>query len=129
LIPVESKQINTLFYQSVRNNYSTNGYGQESGTDGNYCPGPGASGDEYATGTFFKQIVNSGGGSTFDINTIFAKVNTQTGVLKIGMKIGNSGSALFRIYLDTDNNPLTGLRYRLFWRRTTSRWRRIHFRN
>jgi hypothetical protein len=25
------------------------------------------------------------------------------------MKIGNSGSALFRIYLDTDNNPLTGL--------------------
>jgi hypothetical protein len=37
------------------------------------CPGPGAIGDEYATGTFFKQIVNSGGGSTCDINTILLK--------------------------------------------------------
>jgi hypothetical protein len=34
------------------------------------CPGPGAIGDEYATGTFFKQIVNSGGGSTCDITIL-----------------------------------------------------------
>jgi hypothetical protein len=37
------------------------------------CPGPGAIGDEYATGTFLKQIVNSGGGSTYDINAILLK--------------------------------------------------------
>ncbi|WP_304364772.1 PKD-like domain-containing protein, partial [Flavobacterium flevense] len=88
----------------------SNGFGQsESGTDGNYCPIPGSANDEYATGTVFKQIINSNASTTCAINTIWAKVNTQSQVLKIGIKIGNSGSALFRMYLDTDNNASTGL--------------------
>ncbi|SDH71179.1 HYR domain-containing protein, partial [Flavobacterium omnivorum] len=105
---LQLKKIILIFIISLFANV-TNGYSQESGTDGNYCPGPSSVGDEYATGIFFKQIVNSGASTTCDINTIFAKVNTNTAVLKIGMKIGNSGSALFRVYLDTDNNPTTGL--------------------
>ncbi|NGY38999.1 hypothetical protein FQU23_016000, partial [Flavobacterium sp. XN-5] len=87
----------------------TSGYGQESGTDGNYCPGPGLPGDEYATGVFFNNIVSSSPSSTCQIGTIRAKVDTNNQVLKLGMNIGNGGSALFRLYLDTDNNPLTGL--------------------
>ncbi|WP_418263423.1 DUF7507 domain-containing protein [Flavobacterium faecale] len=87
----------------------TNSYSQESGTDGNYCPGPGAPGDEYGTGIVFSQTLNPSPSSTCQIGTIRAKVNTNTQVLKLGMNIGNSGAALFRLYLDTDQNPLTGL--------------------
>jgi hypothetical protein len=58
-------------------------------------PGPGAPGDEYATGVSFKQIINSGASSTCDI-TVFAKINTSTDVLKIGILSGNSGSSLFK---------------------------------
>jgi hypothetical protein len=93
----------------------TNGYAQESGTDGNYFPAPDAPNDEYANGTVFSQIVDLNASSTCEISTIWAKIytdptpNTGGQVLKIGLKIGNSGAALFRVYLNTDNNTATGL--------------------
>ncbi|WPR70458.1 gliding motility-associated C-terminal domain-containing protein [Flavobacterium sp. NG2] len=77
--------------------------------DGEYCPGPGLPGDEYATGTVFSQQLNPSPSSTCQIGTIRAKVNTTTQVLRLGMNIGNGGAALFRLYLDTDNNSSTGL--------------------
>ncbi|PWA08906.1 DUF7507 domain-containing protein, partial [Flavobacterium laiguense] len=93
----------------------TNGYAQESGIDGDYCPAPGTpgpNGDEYATGTVFSQLVDPNASSTCEIYKIWAKIYTDgTGekVLKIGLKIGNSGSSLFRLYLDTDKDPTSGL--------------------
>ncbi|TRX29905.1 hypothetical protein FNW52_20480, partial [Flavobacterium sp. ZT3R18] len=86
----------------------TNGYSQDI-YDGDYCPAPGASGDEYSTGTVFSKQLSASPSSTCQIGTIHAKVDTQNQVLRLGMNIGNGGSALFRLYLDTDNNPLTGL--------------------
>ncbi|MFL9832394.1 SprB repeat-containing protein, partial [Flavobacterium sp. ST-87] len=77
--------------------------------DGKYCPGPGISGDEYATGIVFSQQLNPSPSSTCEIGTIRAKVDTQNQVLRLGMNIGNGGAALFRLYLDTDNNTITGL--------------------
>ncbi|WP_281322054.1 DUF7507 domain-containing protein [Flavobacterium aestivum] len=85
-----------------------NGYAQDA-SEGDYCPGPGAIGDEYATGIVFSQEITSSPSSTCQIGTVFAKVITQDQVLRLGMNIGNGGSALFRLYLDTDNNPTTGL--------------------
>ena len=90
-------------FASVTNSYSQDTF------DGNYCPGPEAIGDEYATGTFFSILLKTNPSSTCDIGTIRAKVDTQTQVLRLGMNIGNGGAALFRLYLDTDNNPITGL--------------------
>src|SRR3970282_2600499 len=90
-------------FASVTNSYSQDTF------DGNYCPGPEAIGDEYATGTFFSILLKPNPSSTCDIGTIRAKVDTQTQVLRLGMNIGNGGAALFRLYLDTDNNPITGL--------------------
>ena len=88
---------------AIPNNYAQNSY------DGNYCPGPGVSGDEYATGVVFSQVINAGASTTCAINTVYAKVNTSTTDLRVGIKIGNSGAALFRMYIDSDNNPTTGL--------------------
>ncbi|HEY9170028.1 MAG TPA: hypothetical protein VIN72_11115, partial [Lutibacter sp.] len=85
---------------------TTVGYGQ--GTfDGSYCPGPGAPGDEYAASqNFVPSVIGSG---TCAIQKVWAKVDNNTNTLRLGFKNGNSGTALFRIYLDSDNNPLSGL--------------------
>ncbi|MEL1253453.1 gliding motility-associated C-terminal domain-containing protein [Flavobacterium sp. DGU38] len=88
--------------------FITNGYSQNT-FDGDYCPGPGTVGDEYATGTVYNNVLLASPSSTCQIGTIRAKVDTQNQVLRLGMDIGNGGSALFRLYLDTNNNPLTGL--------------------
>ncbi|WP_431242257.1 hypothetical protein ACQ9BO_20525 [Flavobacterium sp. P21] len=88
--------------------FITSGYSQNT-YDGNYCPGPGSVGDEYATGTVYSTVLLANPSSTCNIGTIRAKVDTQNQVLRLGMDIGNGGSALFRLYLDTDNNPSTGL--------------------
>ena len=88
--------------------FITNGYSQDT-YDGDYCPGPGAIGDEYATGTVYSTLLLANPSSTCQIGTIHAKVDTQNQVLRLGMDIGNGGSALFRLYLDTNNDPLTGL--------------------
>ncbi|WP_119791950.1 HYR-like domain-containing protein [Flavobacterium anhuiense] len=93
----------TLLLIFVTSGYSQNTY------DGNYCPGPGAIGDEYATGTVYSTVLLANPSSTCNIGTIRAKVDTQNQVLRLGMDIGNGGSALFRLYLDTDNNSSTGL--------------------
>ncbi|WP_035691939.1 Ig-like domain-containing protein, partial [Flavobacterium sp. F52] len=93
----------TLLLIFVTSGYSQNTY------DGNYCPGPGAVGDEYATGTVYSTVLLANPSSTCNIGTIRAKVDTQNQVLRLGMNIGNGGSALFRLYLDTDNNSSTGL--------------------
>ncbi|SNR29319.1 hypothetical protein, partial [Flavobacterium sp. ov086] len=87
----------------ITNSYSQNTY------DGDYCPGPGAVGDEYATETVYSKLLLASPSSTCQIGTIHAKVDTQNQVLRLGMDIGNGGSALFRLYLDTNNDPLTGL--------------------
>ncbi|MDO9594887.1 MAG: hypothetical protein Q7J19_07830, partial [Lutibacter sp.] len=90
---------------------TTVGYGQTPNTfDGSYCPGPGVSGDEYApsTGSYTTGPISSGSG-TCDIKQIWAKVDTGGGFLRLGFKIGNSGTALFRLYIDADNDPLSGL--------------------
>ncbi|MBF4470831.1 gliding motility-associated C-terminal domain-containing protein [Flavobacterium sp. HJJ] len=83
-------------------------YGQDI-ADGNYCPAPGASGDEYGTGVVFNQVLSASPSSTCQIGTIHAKVDTGNQVLRLGMNIGNGGAALFRLYLDTDSNASTGL--------------------
>uniref|UniRef100_UPI00055097A4 hypothetical protein n=1 Tax=Flavobacterium chungangense TaxID=554283 RepID=UPI00055097A4 len=88
--------------------FITNGYSQNT-YDGDYCPGPSTVGDEYATGTVYSTLLLASPSSTCQIGTIHAKVDTQNQVLRLGMDIGNGGSALFRLYLDTNNNPLTGL--------------------
>ncbi|PXY46318.1 gliding motility-associated C-terminal domain-containing protein [Flavobacterium hydrophilum] len=88
--------------------FITNGYSQNT-YDGDYCPGPSTVGDEYATGTVYSKVLLASPSSTCQIGTIHAKVDTQNQVLRLGMDIGNGGSALFRLYLDTNNNPLTGL--------------------
>ncbi|WP_035659021.1 SprB repeat-containing protein, partial [Flavobacterium seoulense] len=92
-----------LFFFSIIDGFSQDTF------DGKYCPGPGAIGDEYATGIVFSQQILASPSSTCQIGTIRAKVDTQNQVLRLGMNIGNGGAALFRLYLDTDNNPLTGL--------------------
>lgn len=78
--------------------------------DGNYFPKTGGTDDEYYGG--FTQYIQSAS-STCQIEQIWAKIMTDgSGVpiaLKLGFQNGNSGRALFRIYLDTDNDPLTGL--------------------
>ncbi|MFE3848558.1 hypothetical protein ACFX5D_11350, partial [Flavobacterium sp. LB3P45] len=88
--------------------FVTNCYAQDT-YDGNYCPGPRAVGDEYATGIVFNVQLSTSPSSTCEVGTIWAKVDTQTQVLRLGMNLGNSGAALFRLYLDTDNNTATGL--------------------
>ncbi|MBO9583676.1 MAG: gliding motility-associated C-terminal domain-containing protein [Flavobacterium sp.] len=93
----------TLLLIFITSGYSQNTY------DGNYCPGPGAVGDEYATGTVYSTVLLANPSSTCNIGTIHAKVDTQNQILRLGMDIGNGGSALFRLYLDTDNNSATGL--------------------
>ena len=92
-----------LFFISITNSFAQDTF------DGKYCPGPGASGDEYATGKVISQVLRQSPSSTCQIGTIHAKVDTQNQILRLGMNIGNGGAALFRLYLDTDNNPSTGL--------------------
>ncbi|WP_278010263.1 gliding motility-associated C-terminal domain-containing protein [Flavobacterium gyeonganense] len=88
--------------------FITKGYSQNT-FDGDYCPGPNTVGDEYANGTVYSKLLLANPSSTCQIGTIHAKVDTQNQVLRLGMDIGNGGSALFRLYLDTNNDPLTGL--------------------
>ena len=76
--------------------------------DGNYCPQPGEPGDEYgpASGAFSLAVINPGSG-TCAIEQIYALVGPDD--LRLAYKIGNAGTALFRLYVDSDNNPSTGL--------------------
>ncbi len=76
--------------------------------DGDYCPQPGEPGDEYgpASGAF-SITVNSSVSGTCAIEEIHALVFEDR--LRLAYKIGNAGTALFRIYVDADNNPSTGL--------------------
>uniref|UniRef100_UPI0015E2DF2A SprB repeat-containing protein n=1 Tax=Flavobacterium sp. GSA192 TaxID=2576304 RepID=UPI0015E2DF2A len=107
-LPSQKLKQTILFFFSLIIFSITNGFAQDT-FDGKYCPGPGAVGDEYATGIVFSEQILASPSSTCQIGTIRAKVDTQNQVLRLGMNIGNSGAALFRLYLDTDNNPLTGL--------------------
>ena len=79
--------------------------------DGSYCPGPGAVDDEYKDVIPFTPAVIGSG--TCAIQNIWAVVSSgisnQDDYLKLGFKIGNAGTALFRIYIDSDNKPNTGL--------------------
>ncbi len=76
-------------------------------TDGHYCPGPGTPGDEYADGfTFIPDVGVSG---TCTVEQAWALIDYGNEVFRLGFKNGNSGNAIFRIYLDTDDSPLTGL--------------------
>ncbi|SNR79314.1 SprB repeat-containing protein, partial [Lutibacter agarilyticus] len=75
--------------------------------DGDYCPGPGLSGDEY--GDSLTVIPSSVGSGTCAIEQIWADIDTDAGAFKLAFKIGNGGNALFRIYLDTDFDETTGL--------------------
>ncbi len=89
----------------------TYGYSQGNVFDGNYLPVANAAGDEYADA--FTQIVDPGASSTCEIEQIWAKiiknVLNEPVAFQLGFKIGNAGTALFRIYVDTDNNSATGL--------------------
>ncbi|MFA9192747.1 SprB repeat-containing protein, partial [Flavobacterium sp. FZUC8N2.13] len=107
-LPTQKLKQTILFVLLLLLSSIINGFAQDT-FDGDYCPGPGVSGDEYATGIVFSQQLNPNPSSTCQIGTIRAKVDTQAQVLRLGMNIGNGGAALFRLYLDTDNNPLTGL--------------------
>ena len=101
-----TKLIVSLFVILLANSTKLSG---QNTYDGNYCPGPGQVGDEYNTGIVFNQLVNANASSTCEIFKIWAKVDTQNQELRLGLKIGNSGAALFRLYIDTDNNASTGL--------------------
>ena len=81
----------------------SSGYGQT--FDGNYNPWPG----EYDGA--FTQVVTPSASTTCQIQQIWAQVITPggEGAFLLGFKIGNKGAALFRIYVDTDNDPTTGL--------------------
>ena len=102
-----SKKLFTIillsFFASITNTYAQDAF------DGDYCPAPGAPGDEYATGIVFSKLLLASPSSTCQIGTIRAKVNTITQTLRLGMNIGNGGAALFRIYLDIDNSATSGL--------------------
>lgn len=77
--------------------------------DGSYCPGPGLPGDEYGSAdviTYTPTVIGSG---TCAIQKIWADIDIDNNYFKLAYKIGNAGTALFRIYIDSDNNPLTGL--------------------
>ncbi|HSQ46365.1 MAG TPA: Calx-beta domain-containing protein, partial [Lutibacter sp.] len=83
--------------------------------DGDYCP-LGGNNDEYATGVVFSKAIDNNASGTCEIHTIWAKIvdNTSEPSLRLAFKIGNNGSALYRIYLDTDNDPTAGLLYDSF---------------
>ncbi|MFZ3274188.1 MAG: hypothetical protein WA143_07930, partial [Lutibacter sp.] len=88
---------------------TTVGYGQAvpNTFDGSYCPGPGVSGDEYL-GTLTTGVISTATG-TCNIKQVWAKVDTGLGNIRLGFKIGNSGTALFRLYIDTNNSSSSGL--------------------
>ena len=89
------------FFTFVSNSYSQNTF------DGDYCPGPGVSGDEYLGQLTTGALNNSGG--TCEISQIWAKVDNLNASLRLSFKIGNAGTALIRLYIDTDNNSTSGL--------------------
>ena len=75
-------------------------YGQS--FDGSYDPCSGTEGDEYAgAATLMPASVATG---TCAIQQVWAKVDTNTGILQLGFRNGNSGSALFRIYINSDDS-------------------------
>ena len=97
---------------------TTVGYGQVAPFtfDGSYCPNPGSAtstalNDEYfggfSTGVF--EVSTDKKINTCKVEKIWAKVDTQDNSIRLGIKNGNNGQALFRIYLDTDNDPGSGL--------------------
>jgi gliding motility-associated-like protein len=89
------------FFMFVSNSYSQGTF------DGDYCPGPGVSGDEYLGQLTTGPLNNSGG--TCEISQIWAKVDNLNASLRLAFKIGNAGTALIRLYIDTDNNSTSGL--------------------
>ena len=85
----------------------TTAFAQANSADGDYCPGPGDPGDEYGDGLTF--IPDMPGSGTCAIAQVWADINIDDGAFKLGFMNGNSGRALFRIYIDSDNDPSTGL--------------------
>jgi len=53
-------------------------------------------------------LVNADASSTCQVEQIWAN-RTENSELLLGFLNGNNGTAIFRFYLDTDNNPATGL--------------------
>ena len=92
----------------------SNGYGQcvQNTFDGCYYPVIGALNDEYF-GAFTQEVDLNASGTTCKIERIWAKIvkdESETPIaFQLGLKIGNPGSALFRIYVDADNDPTSGL--------------------
>ncbi|WP_242158526.1 HYR domain-containing protein, partial [Aestuariivivens sediminis] len=84
-----------------------NFYAQSGSADGDYCPGPGQPGDEYEDA--LTTIPTAPGSGTCAIQQIWADIDLDNGYFKLAYKIGNSGTALFRIYIDSDNDASTGL--------------------
>ena len=74
-------------------------YGQDE-LDGNYCPLPGTEGDEYGTGIFFTDTIDPNASATCEIEQIWAKLDTANNKVRLAFKIGNGGSAIFRLYAD-----------------------------
>jgi hypothetical protein len=91
-------------------NFSIYSQGSPDTLDGYYCPGPGEIDDEYASA--FTYTPPGGATGTCAILQVWALVdygNGSGGSVRLGFKNGNSGTALFRIYLDTDNDSSSGL--------------------
>ncbi len=76
-------------------------------TDGYYCPGPGEILDEYADAFTFMPGGSATG--TCAVLEAWALIDYDDEVIRLGFMNGNSGAAIFRIYLDTDDDPTTGL--------------------
>ena len=78
--------------------------------DGSYIPQTGEMDDEYYN-SFTKYYGPASG--TCEIEQVWAKIITdgfgEPTAVQLGFYNGNAGTALFRIYIDTDNNPNTGL--------------------
>ncbi|HEX9826373.1 MAG TPA: hypothetical protein VGA80_07215, partial [Flavobacteriaceae bacterium] len=94
---------------------SSIGFGQ---VDGDYCPGPDQPGDEYADSIAFTPSEVASG--TCAIEMIWADIDIDDQSFKLAFKIGNAGQALFRIYIDSDNDPTTGLTSDTFGGQTTA---------
>ena len=77
--------------------------------DGDYCPGPGVAGDEYAAAQ--SVTFTPPNNSTCNVFEIFALLDESTpGSERIvmGFEHGNGGQALFRFFFNTDCDATTG---------------------
>ena len=70
--------------------------------DGNLNPAT-----EYDNGVTQTYITDNG--STCQVDQVWASFDVQSSKVYLLFSVGNGGSALFRLYFDTDNDPLTGL--------------------